>query len=86
MVRRFNNKSTYQVWGELGEYAVTMERLNNDLNGNPRWAAELTIMDHVRRWGASWTVVYRFNGHYFNENDEAKWIVKYHEEKEGVYD
>lgn len=82
MTRRQNNKTTYQIQGDLGKYAVTMERLNNTVDGNPRWAAQITRLADLINYEATWTICYTFIGHYYNERDEAGWIVRYHERKE----
>lgn len=82
MTRRLNNKTTYLVRGDLGKYAVTMTRLNNDVNGNPRWEAEITKIDSLISWDATWTICYHFTGHYYNEQDEAGWVVRHFEREE----
>lgn len=82
MARRFDNKTTYKVKGNLGVYAVTMERQRNGVNGEPRWEAQITRLDNLINWNATWTVCYRFSGHYYNEADEAEWIVKHYEEEQ----
>ena len=82
MVRRLNNKSTYRVRGDLGTYAVTMERLNNDVNGNPRWGAQITRVDNLINYDATWTICHTFTGHHYNEQDEAGWIVRHFEREE----
>lgn len=82
MTRRLNNKTTYQIQGDLGKYAVTMERLNNTVDGNPRWAAQITRLADLINYEATWTICYTFTGHYYNEQDEAGWVVRYHERKE----
>lgn len=79
-IMREDNRSTYIIRTALGNYAVTLWRLKNDINGNPRWEANVMVMNGNDYW---FTAVYRFAGHYYNEQDEARWIVeRYEKDKE----
>ena len=59
-----------------------MECLNNDVNGNPRWGAQITRVDNLINYDATWTICYHFGGHFYNEADEAGWIVRHFEREE----
>lgn len=80
--RRNNNKSTYRVKTARGVYAVTLERIRNDVNGNPRYSANVLVLDVFgEEMDANYifTASYNFGGHYCGEPEEAAYIV-------GVYE
>lgn len=83
-MRRMNNKNTYEVTTERGRYAVTLERRKNDVNGNPRFSANIIVL-HIfgdePATGFFYTPVYSFQGHYCNEEGEAAFIVKQYEKE-----
>ena len=86
-VSRQNNRETYIIRTALGNYAVTIWRIKNDVNGNPRWEANIAVigkweMTADDRW---FTVSYRFTGHYYNAHGEADWIVGHFEEENRYY-
>lgn len=76
MTKRLNNKTTLRVTTN-NHYLVTLSRLNNTYSGNPRYEANIICLDNDDIY--CYTVVYRFNGHYMSEYDEAKWIINYYE-------
>ena len=78
MTKRLDNISSYRIETDRNTYIVTMERLHNDVNGCPRFEARIICFDSGISEGF-YTVKYRFSGHYFNEVDEAKWIVSHYE-------
>ena len=74
MTKRLPNATYYDVRSENGnDYGVTIERVQNDRNGNPRFKAGLIIAR------CNLVMYYTFTGHYMKERDEAQWIVDYHE-------
>lgn len=77
MTKRFDNKNTYLVERDGRKYAVTLSRVNNDVNGNPRFEALITDIEALAS-GYSTTYTYRFGGHYMGNEDEAAWIVDCH--------
>jgi len=83
MTKRLFNSDTYKVNTDRGDYAVVLERLKNDVNGNPRFEAYIVVLEvfgeHVSP-EYYFTAHYRFSGHYMNAQDEAKWIVHRYEE------
>lgn len=85
MTKRMNNKNSYKVMTVKADYIVTLERLKNTYSGNPRFEASIMIVkDYINETTNSdyiFTVCYRFNGHYMNEQNEAKWIVEHYEKR-----
>lgn len=82
-MKRLNNKSTYEVITKRARYAVTLERLKNTNAGNPRFSANIITLEVFGENPATeyfYTVCYRFNGHYMNDLDEAREVVRQHEE------
>lgn len=78
MVRRRDNRGSYRV-NSKNHYLVTLVRLENNYYGNPRYEATVINLDNADSF--IYSPVYRFTGHYFSEQDEAVWIVGYHENK-----
>ena len=78
MVRRRDNRGSYRV-NSKHHYIVTMVRLENNYYGNPRWEATIINLDNIETF--IYAPVYRFTGHYMNEQHEAEWIVNYYENK-----
>ena len=71
-MKRLKVKSTYKLSKDGETYIVTLSRVKNDVNGNPRFEAEIILLaDNY----LSLAHVYRFAGHYQPEEEEAKWIV-----------
>ena len=79
MITQRDNRATYRIISNH-HYLVTINRLKNDYYGNPRFEATIINLDVDNVYIGSF--VYRFSGHHFNEYEEAKSIVKYHEEKD----
>ena len=78
MIKRQNQIDAFSVSTDTRDYIVTLERLNNDRNGNPRYKAVIIFTED----GATsyYNAVYTFTGHYRGERSEAEYIVKYYEE------
>lgn len=79
MIRQRDTRSTYVI--RLNHvYYVTLQRLENNYNGNPRYEATIINTDAaIDNYILS--RVYRFTGHFLGDNNEAEWIAKYHESK-----
>lgn len=77
MTKRFTNSTVYLVQREH-TYAVTLTRINNDVNGNPRYKAEFFDTHYLASDGLACVIHYTFTGHYMSELKEAEWIVDYH--------
>ena len=79
MIKRQNQIDAFSVSTETRDYIVTLERLNNDRNGNPRYKAVIIFTED----GATsfYNAVYTFTGHYYGERKEAEYIVKHYEEE-----
>lgn len=83
MTKRLDNISSYKIETDRNIYIVTMERLKNNINGCPRFEARIICLGS----GISesfYTARYRFTGHYYNEYDEAKWIVSHYESEREI--
>lgn len=81
-MRRLTNPSTYEVITDRARYAVTLEGLKNDVNGNRRYKANIITLHYFSEAPASrtfYTVSYTFTGHYMNEEGEAAEVVRQHE-------
>lgn len=88
MLKQRNNESSYMITDDLEgdkrecSYLVTLQRLNNDVNGCPRYEARIVNLDVAGSTSisgfAAWAYVYRFSGHYREGLWEAKWIVGEH--------
>ena len=78
MTRQRGNKATYRV-NFNHHYLVTLTRLKNTYCGQARFEANIINLDVTGEYIG--THVYRFTGHCASEEDEALFIVKYHEDK-----
>ena len=76
MIKQKNNVYTYRAEGKKGAYIVTLERLNNDYNGNPRFKAILTKADFDKSY---YSKVYTFTGHFCGDEGEVDFIISYYE-------
>jgi hypothetical protein len=76
--KRNTNPTTYVVNGDKSDYLVTLERLKNTTNGNPRFKATIVDLNSY----CYHTVSYTFNGHYCGDFGECEWIVKHHENQD----
>lgn len=76
MTRKLNYTSTYQT----NNYIIVLERINNNIYGNPRFKASI-----IRKYDSIkhciLTYNYTFTGHYLSERLEAYMILKYHIEE-----
>ena len=85
MTKRLMNSTTYRVLAGtpttgIDAYAVTLTRIRNDVNGNPRFQADITNLDDLANNRNAMTARYTFTGHYMSEYDEAREIVRRHRE------
>lgn len=80
-MRRKNNKNTYKITTERGVYAVTLERLKNNVYGNPRFSANILVIEKDGEASDDYifTACYTFDGHYLSERDEARFVVDHYE-------
>ena len=74
MVKRLTNLDVF----DFNHYLVELERVHNDINGNPRFQA--TIIDNDTN-GDRIAYRYKFNGHFYSNRLEADWILKEHLKK-----
>lgn len=58
---------------KVNEYTVAIERLHNTRSGAARFRAVII-------YDSGFNAVYTFSGHYATISDEARWIVKFHED------
>lgn len=77
MTKRLMNSYAYLV-KRKGTYAVTLTRINNDVNGNPRYQADIIDLDFLTKANTACSARYTFTGHHMSEQEEAEWIVDYH--------
>lgn len=71
-IRRQDQIDAYKI----DDYIITLERLHNTPSGNPRFKA---VIIHTEPGAeAFYNAVYTFNGHYYNNSGEAKYILDYH--------
>lgn len=68
MTRRLTNITTYN----FANYSVALERIKNDINGNPRYKAIIIRTNEA----VTSSAVYTFSGHYMGERQEAEWILE----------
>lgn len=81
---------TYMIDTERGRYLVSMERLKNTKYGQPRFSAVITKIldfkynDICNNADNCCRLSYRYNytGHYWQEMEEAEYIVRKHEEEQ----
>ena len=80
MTKQYNNRGAYRVTLEHN-YIVIISFDHWTNNGNAVYDAEIINLD---RFDDSWNAAhhYRFTGHNLGEAQEARWIVKHHEEKD----
>lgn len=77
MIKRQTNQTSYYI----KNYLVTIKRIKNDINGNPRWAATITDIKAAKTAAAScgaWAYDYIFNCYFSYDADAAKHILEYH--------
>ena len=82
-MKRLINPSTYLVTTNKARYAVTLERLNNDRNGNPRFKGVIITLEYfgeIQSTETLYTVAYTFKGHYMSDSGEAAELVRRHED------
>lgn len=82
MTKRLNNPTTYEINTNRAHYAVSLDRIKNGINGNPRFEAIVTVLSvhgQTRPEGSFFSARYRFDGHYYTEIEEAREIVKVYE-------
>ena len=77
MTRQQNMIGAFRVVTSKREYLVTLERLNNDRNGNPRYKAVIVFTEPDS--DSFYNAVYTFTGHYCGEQNESDYIVTYYE-------
>lgn len=84
MIKQLNNKATYKIEHDGVIYFITLSRLKNTYDGNPRFEALITSIYPDINSQYNVTFNYHFRGHYYDEIDEARYILKYHIEKRAV--
>lgn len=83
MTRRNDNKSTYRHETARAVYLVTLDRLKNDRNGNPRFSANIItteIKGGTINGNYYTTANYNFTGHYCGDMGEVEYIVNRYEQ------
>ena len=80
MIKRTLDIDSYKVKTARGEYIVSLERIENDRNGNGRYKAAIVSLDSTYLQ----TVTYTFTGHCCGLQGEAEFIVNHHEETYGL--
>lgn len=83
MVRQRDNESIYKVVSSFTNrhYYVELIRLQNNYYGNPRFEAHIISLEHIEKYNYCGAWVYRFTGHYYDDQAECDFIVSYHEKK-----
>lgn len=76
MTKRLTNSTAYLVKSKH-TYAVTLTRIKNSINGNPRYQADIIVIDFLTNIKISCVAHYTFTGHYMSEQKEAEWIIDY---------
>lgn len=76
-MRRCNQINAFSVNTEKSNYIVTLERLKNGANGQPRYKAVVIALNSGPN--DYFNAVYTFSGHYFKESEEAQFIVNEYE-------
>ena len=79
-MKRLTTYTTHLLAHEGRPYIVTLTRIHNDVNGNPRFEAVITNHDVMLSDGYANAYRYRFTGHYMAERQEAEWILARHME------
>ena len=80
MTKRQNQIDVFRINFANREHIVTLERLKNDVNGNPRYKAVICFID-AEPAISFYNAVYTFTGHYLSAYGEAQWIVDYYEKE-----
>lgn len=81
-MRRHDNKTTYKITTARALYAVTLDRAKNDINGNPRYNANILVLDvfgENMSGDTIYTANYTFKGSYLGDREEARKVVDYYE-------
>ena len=83
MTKRQNQIESFSINTKSRNYVVTLERLKNDRNGNPRYKAVIIFIEQCTEIYS--TAVYTFSGHYLCGYGEAQRIVEYYERETKAY-
>ena len=76
-MKRLNQVTALKIEAKGRQHLVILEKLKNDVNGNPRYKAIIVFLDSDCLYNA----VYTFKGHYCGDKGEAEFIVnRYYEE------
>jgi hypothetical protein len=75
-MKRLDNQMAFIISKNGKMYVVILERINNDINGNPRYKAIITFNDFQECEKVAY--VYTFTGHYCGEKGEAEYILNRH--------
>lgn len=83
MKRRMYNESVIKITTSRATYLVVYKRLNNGVNGNPRYEFRIINVsdDTIDKYGQGMSAVYRADGHYTGDLSEVSWIVEQYEEE-----
>lgn len=86
MLKRLDNTQTYRVETEKAVYLVNIKSIKNDINGNPRYNANIILFEDKNEANPNehlyfYTAQYNFTGHYCGWNGEAEYIVRRFEEE-----
>ena len=78
MVRQLTTQHSYIIENDGDRYIVTLETLNNNVYGTPRYKAYITSLSTLEHQHTAGAWRYTFTGHYFDKREEAGWILKQH--------
>ena len=73
MTKRLNPISWFKIEKNGKRHIVTLERLENDANGAPRYKAVIVFLSSDDN--SFNNAVYTFKGHYWDAKSEAEFIV-----------
>ena len=81
MTTQRDNVGGYFVSSDNSRYLVELRRLVNTYAGNPRYEATIFNLEKCDIMDYTAGHVFRFTGHHYSEQDEARWIIKHWEAK-----
>lgn len=70
----------YRVKTERRMYHVVLRKLKNGVNGNPKYEATI-VFTSTNNCDWEFHRTFKFDGHYYSDYEETKWIVNYMEKE-----
>lgn len=77
-MKKLNVQTAYQFNVETGRFLVTLERITNDRNGNPRYRAVIVNLGDASDGTNTTAYAYSGQGSYAGEKETASRFLEHH--------